>query len=71
MYWQQQDKRTLKRVNELLKVISRTPFDGIGKPEPLKANLAGCWSRRIDKDNRIVYVVDDLDVTVISCRYHY
>jgi len=71
IYWQTQDKKTLKRTNKLINEVLRSPFDGIGKPEPLKENLSGFWSRRIDDTNRLVYAVDDTAVTVISCRYHY
>ena len=71
VYWQTQDKKTLKRVNKLILDVKRSPFDGIGKPEPLKENLSGFWSRRIDDTNRLVYAVDDTAITVISCRYHY
>ena len=71
VYWQSQDRKTLKRINRLLKDVQRTPFTGIGKPEPLKENLAGFWSRRIDNVNRLIYVVDDDYLTIISCRYHY
>ncbi len=71
LYWQTQDKKTLKRINKLLDDIKRDPFKGIGKPEPLKENLSGFWSRRIDDTNRLVYVVDDEFITVISCKYHY
>lgn len=71
LYWQSQDKKTLKRINRLINDVRRTPFDGIGKPEPLKENLAGFWSRRIDDVNRLVYAVDDTAITIISCRYHY
>ena len=71
MYWQTQDKKTLKRVNKLLEDIKRNPFKGIGKPESLKENLSGFLSRRIDDTNRLVYAVDEDFVTVISCRYHY
>lgn len=71
LYWQDQDRRTLKRVNVLLKDTQRDPFAGTGKPEPLKGNLSGCWSRRIDETNRLVYQVNDDAITVISCRYHY
>ena len=71
LYWQAQDKKTLKRINLLIKDALRTPFAGIGKPEALKANLAGLWSRRIDDSNRLVYAVDERALTVISCRYHY
>lgn len=71
VYWQTQDKRTLKRINKLLNDAKRSPFEGIGKPEPLKENLSGFWSRRIDDTNRLVYAVDDSALTIISCRYHY
>lgn len=71
LYWQTQDKKTLKRINKLITDCKRSPFDGIGKPEPLKENLSGFWSRRIDDANRLVYTVDDNYLTVISCRYHY
>ncbi len=71
VYWQSQDKKTLKRINRLTRDALRTPFSGIGKPEALKANLAGFWSRRIDESNRLVYIVDDKQLVIISCRYHY
>ena len=71
LYWQGQDKKTLKRINLLIKDTLREPFAGIGKPEALKANLAGFWSRRIDDSNRLVYAVDERTLTIISCRYHY
>lgn len=71
LYWQSQDKKTLKRINALLIDTKRQPFDGIGKPEPLRENLSGFWSRRIDDTNRLVYAVDDSHITIISCRYHY
>lgn len=72
LYWQTQDKKTLKRVNKLIEDIrTDDPFEGIGKPEPLKENLSGFWSRRIDDTNRLVYAVDKEFITVISCRYHY
>lgn len=71
LYWQGQDRKTLKRINQLIEETMRMPFEGIGKPEPLKENLAGFWSRRIDDTNRLVYAVDDVYVTIISCRYHY
>ena len=71
VYWQTQDKKTFKRINKLISDVKRSPFDGIGKPEPLKENLSGFWSRRIDDTNRLVYAVDDTAITVISCRYHY
>ena len=71
VYWQTQDKKTLKRINKLISDVKRSPFVGIGKPEPLKENLSGFWSRRIDDTNRLVYTLDDTAITVISCRYHY
>ena len=71
LYWQKQDKKMLKRVNLLIKDIRRNPFDGIGKPEPLKNNLSGWWSRRIDEMNRIVYYEQDGIIYVVSCRGHY
>lgn len=71
LYWQTQDKKTLKRINKLIDAAIRSPFEGIGKPERLKENLAGYWSRRIDETHRLVYAVDDDSITVIQCRYHY
>jgi toxin YoeB len=71
IYWQSQDKKTLKRINKLIQNTLATPFEGIGKPEPLKENLSGYWSRRIDESNRLVYRVDDEYIKIISCRYHY
>ncbi len=71
VYWQNQDKKTLKRINKLITDTQRTPFEGIGKPEPLKESLSGFWSRRIDETNRLVYIVDNKQLTIISCRYHY
>jgi len=71
IYWQSQDKKALKRINKLIADTRRNPFDGIGKPELLKENLSGFWSRRIDQANRLVYVVDERRLTIISCRYHY
>ena len=69
--WQADDKKMLKKINELIKDISRTPFEGIGKPEPLKYDLAGFWSRRIDREHRLVYQYIDGEVLIYSCRYHY
>ncbi len=69
-YWQTQDKMTLKRINKLLDATLREPFEGIGKPEALKENLSGFHSRRIDDTHRLVYVVEELSIVVISCRYH-
>lgn len=71
IYWQGQDRKTLKRINRLISDTQRSPFEGIGKPEPLKENLSGFWSRRIDSSNRLVYVVNDNQLTIISCRYRY
>ena len=71
LYWQTQDKKTIKRINKLITECRRSLFEGIGKPEPLKENLSGFWSRRIDDANRLVYAVDDNYLTIISCRYHY
>ena len=71
LYWQGQDKKTLKRINLLIDATRRDPFEGIGKPEPLLVNLSGYWSRRIDEVHRLVYAVDDLELTVIACRGYY
>ena len=71
VYWQSQDRKTLKRINKLIEEAKRDPFVGLGKPEPLRENLAGFWSRRIDETNRLVYAVADEFLTTISCRYHY
>ncbi len=71
LYWQSQDKKTLKRINALIKDIQRNTFEGIGKPEPLKENLRGWWSRRIDDTNRIVYYEQDEIIYIISCLGHY
>ncbi|MCE0559259.1 Txe/YoeB family addiction module toxin [Motilimonas sp. E26] len=71
LYWQTQDKKILKRTNKLINDVKRSPFEGIGKPEPLKENLSGFLSRRIDDTNRLVYAVDDQAITILSCRYHY
>ena len=71
VYWQTQDRKTLKRINRLIEDAKRRPFEGLGKPEPLRENLSGFWSRRIDHTNRLVYAVDDEFLTIISCRYHY
>ena len=69
--WQRDDKHILKKINELIKDIQRHPFEGIGKPEPLKFDLAGFWSRRIDREHRLVYQVIDNEILIYSCRYHY
>jgi toxin YoeB len=71
LHWQGQDKKTIKRINKLISDTKRSPFEGIGKPEALKENLSGFWSRRIDETNRLVYAVTDLHLIIISCRYHY
>ncbi|MBI9108768.1 MAG: Txe/YoeB family addiction module toxin [Spirochaetales bacterium] len=71
IYWQKNDKKNLRRINELIKEIKRNPFEGIGKPEPLKYHLQGCWSRRIDQEHRVVYEVEDGLIRIISCRFHY
>ena len=71
LYWQQTDKQTLRKINQLLKEIQRTPFTGIGKPESLKHQLQGCWSRRIDSEHRLVYEITDNMLKVIGCRFHY
>ena len=71
LYWQGQDKKTLKRINKLIQATKNQPFEGIGKPESLRENLSGLWSRRIDETHRLVYAVDDDYLTIISCRYHY
>ena len=71
VYWQGQDKKTLKRINKLITDTKRSTFEGIGKPESLKENLSGFWSRRVDESNRLVYAVNDSHITIISCRYHY
>ncbi len=71
LYWQAQDKKTLKRINALLKDIQRNTFDGIGEPEPLRGNLTGWWSRRIDSANRIVYREKDGAIVIAQCKGHY
>ena len=71
VYWQQKDKKTLKRINSLIKDIRRTPFEGIGKPEPLRFEFQGFWSRRIDSEHRLVYKVTDKELQIVACRYHY
>ena len=69
--WINEDKRMLKKINELIKDILRNPHTGTGKPEPLKYDLAGLWSRRIDREHRLVYQVLNNDLLIYSCRYHY
>lgn len=71
LYWQSQDKKTLKRINNLIKDIERNGNQGIGKPEPLKNNLQGYWSRRIDDKNRLVYKISNNELKIVQCRTHY
>lgn len=71
LYWQTQDKKTLKRINLLIQDIDRNGYSGIGKPEPLKDNLQGYWSRRIDDTNRLVYRIEDGKIEILQCRSHY
>lgn len=71
LYWQKTDRKMLKRINQLLKDITRHPFDGIGKPEPLKHKYQGFWSRRIDSEHRLIYKVKDNEILIAKCRYHY
>ena len=71
VWWQGQDRKTLKRINGLIESARRDPFVGVGKPEPLVGNLSGYWSRRIDDTHRLVYAVEDDAVVVVGCRYHY
>ena len=71
LYWQATDKKTLKRINQLITDILHHPFEGIGSPEPLKHNWAGYWSRRIDREHRIVYKATDEALYIVQCRFHY
>ncbi|MDP4263076.1 MAG: Txe/YoeB family addiction module toxin [Bacteroidota bacterium] len=71
LYWQEQDKKILQRINELIKDTLRFPFKGIGKPEPLKGDLSGFWSRRITDEHRLVYAVKDKRLHIIQCRFYY
>ena len=71
VWWQGQDRKTLKRINLLIGDALRHPFEGVGKPEPLRENLSGFWSRRIDDSHRLVYAVAAGDLVIIACRYHY
>lgn len=70
-YWQKIDKKIVKKINSLIKDTVRNPFSGIGKPEPLIGNYQGCWSRRITQEHRLVYIVDDQKISILSCRFHY
>ncbi|MDO4907638.1 Txe/YoeB family addiction module toxin [Neisseria sp.] len=71
LYWQQTDKKTLRRINQLIKDTLRNPFEGLGDPEPLKHNWSGFWSRRIDKEHRLVFRVENGTLYIAQCRYHY
>lgn len=71
LYWQNQDKKTLRRINQLIKDIERNAYEGIGKPEPLKYELQGFWSRRIDEEHRLIYRIQDDSIEIASCRLHY
>ena len=71
LYWQNHDKQMLKKLNQLLKDCQRSPLEGIGKPEPLKGDLSGAWSRRVNDEHRLVYVVSDNEIKILACRYHY
>ncbi len=71
LYWQKNDKKKLKRINSLIKDTLRNPFEGIGNPEPLKHELQGFWSKRIDKEHRLVYSYTDEELLIVACRYHY
>lgn len=70
-YWQKTDRKFAKKINELIKDIKRTPFEGIGKPEGLKYDLAGKWSRRINDEHRLIYQVEENNLIIYACRYHY
>jgi toxin YoeB len=71
LYWQKTDKKVLKKINELLNDISRTPYSGLGKPEPLKYKYKGFWSRRINNEHRLIYKVFDEEIWIAKCRFHY
>jgi toxin YoeB len=71
IYWQQTDRKTLKRINTLIQDMQRQPFQGLGDPEPLKHQWSGYWSRRIDGEHRLVYRVKDSSLIIVQCRYHY
>lgn len=71
LYWQNQDKKTLKRINQLIKDIERNPFTGIGKPEPLKGNLSGFWSHRINDHHRLIYTIQGENCVIAQCKGHY
>ncbi|RLD66444.1 MAG: Txe/YoeB family addiction module toxin [Bacteroidetes bacterium] len=71
LYWQKTDKKIVKKINELIKDIQRIPFEGTGKPEPLRYDLAGYWSRRIDREHRLIYQIVDNEILIYACRFHY
>ena len=71
LFWQQADKATTKRIHTLIKDIQRSPFEGIGKPEPLRHNFSGFWSRRIDEEHRLIFTIEDGCIVIVQCRYHY
>lgn len=71
LYWQKVDRKKLKRINDLIKDIARSPYEGIGKPEPLKFKYAGLWSRRIDEEHRLLYRIEEDEIQIIKCRFHY
>ncbi|MDR0984090.1 MAG: Txe/YoeB family addiction module toxin [Ruminococcus sp.] len=71
LYWELQDRKTFRKINNLIKALDRDPFSGIGKPEPLKHELQGCWSRRIDEKNRLVYKVKNDGIIILECGSHY
>jgi toxin YoeB len=71
LHWQSQDRRQLRRINQLIQACLRDPFNGIRKPEPLRENLAICWARRIDEGHRLVYQLDGEHLVILACRYHY
>lgn len=71
LYWQQTDRKVLKRVNDLIKDMKRSPFEGLGKPEPLKHQWSGYWSRRITEEHRLVYKLEEGSLYIAQCRYHY
>jgi toxin YoeB len=71
LYWSQNHKENFKKINSLIKECQRTPFEGMGKPEPLKHNMRGYWSRRINQEHRLVYKVIDGTLVIVTCRYHY
>lgn len=71
LWWQPSDRRILKRINQLIADIARNGHEGIGKPEPLRHDLSGYWSRRVTSEHRLVYTIDDETVMIVACRYHY